>query len=214
MFLKLWLSKKIATIELVRRKRRCQEIVRTKASDPLFKQRLNSNDKYRFPDYGFSILITRWSMLIRSVDTQQTIRCIIILKKTYCSLEQNSFFSIARNVPRNVSYLIYFFLPLSFYKLQRFITRIIARYYIIQTIPVFRFPSVSSADKPYRDFPPTFHRPTLKRIAYSVAVHEQQVAAKARHAFLIFRTNSSMINSRVAKNPARRYSSFESKHES
>lgn len=53
MFLKLWLSKKIAMIELIRRKRCCQEIVRTKASDPLFEQRLNSNDKYCFPvDYA------------------------------------------------------------------------------------------------------------------------------------------------------------------
>lgn len=199
-------------IELIRRKRCSQEIVRTKASDPLFKQRLNSNDKYCFPDYEFPMLITRWSMLIRSFDSQQTIRCVIIFKQTYCSLELFFFY---RALPRNVRILSYFFfLPLSFYKLQRFITRIIARYYIIQTIPIFRFPSLSSADKPYRDFPPTFHRPTLKRIAYSFAVHEQQVAAKARHAFLIFRTNSSMINSCVAKNPARRYSSFESKHES
>lgn len=141
-------------------------------------------------------------------------RCIIIFKKTYCSLELFFFYrALPRNNVRILSYF-FFFLPLSFYKLQRFITRIIARYYIIQTIPILRFPSLSSADKPYRDFPRTFHRTTLKRIAYSFAVHEQQVAAKARHAFLIFRTNSSMINSCVAKNSARRYSSFESKHES
>lgn len=105
MFLKLWLSKKIAMIELIRRKRRCQEIVRTKASDPLFEQRLNSNDKYCFVDYGFPMLITRWSMLIRSFDTQQTIRCIIIFKKTYCSLELS--FSIARYHVTCVSYLIF-----------------------------------------------------------------------------------------------------------
>lgn len=147
-------------IELIRRKRCSQEIVRTKASDPLFKQRLNSNDKYCFPDYEFPMLITRWSMLIRSFDSQQTIRCVIIFKQTYCSLELFFFY---RALPRNVRILSYFFfLPLSFYKLQRFITRIIARYYIIQTIPIFRFPSLSSADKPYRDFPPTFHRPNVK----------------------------------------------------
>lgn len=106
MLLKLWLSKKIAMIELIRRNRRCQEIVRTKASDPLFEQPLNSNDKYCFPDYGFPMLIARWSMLIRSFDTQQTIRCIIIFKNTYCSLEL-FFFSIVRYHVTRVSYLIF-----------------------------------------------------------------------------------------------------------
>lgn len=113
MFLKLWLSKKIAMIELIRRKRCSQEIVRTKASDPLFKQRLNSNDKYCFPDYEFPMLITRWSMLIRSFDSQQTIRCVIIFKQTYCSLELFFFY---RALPRNVrilSYFFFFFLYLS-----------------------------------------------------------------------------------------------------
>lgn len=106
MLLKLWLSKKIAMIELIRRNRRCQEIVRTKASDPLFEQPLNSNDKYCFPDYGFPMLIARWSMLIRSFDTQQTIRCIIIFKNTYCSLEL--FFFFYRALPRNARILSYF----------------------------------------------------------------------------------------------------------